>query len=66
MFNSMNMQISIFHINREGIITFLNNLPYLSDSRHPKGMNMHIAIESLKIEHGLETTLMLRYYKYFK
>ena len=53
MLDNRNMQISIFEINRENIINCLNNLPYLSDSRHLKSKQMYIAIKSLKIGYGL-------------
>ena len=32
--NKRNMKIKIFEINRKMIITLLNKMPYLSDSRH--------------------------------
>ena len=47
-----NMQISILEMNREGIITFLNKLLYLADSRLLRSQNVHIAIQSLKTEYG--------------
>ena len=36
MLSNSNMQTEILKINRESIVTLLNKLPYLSDSRHLK------------------------------
>ena len=51
MLNNRNMQVSILKINGKNIITMLNELPYLSDSRHLKIMYVYIVIKSLKIEY---------------
>ena len=58
--NKRNMQMSILEINGESIITMLNKLPHMSDSRHLKRRYMQIMIKLLKIKYGLQTTSMLR------
>ena len=50
-------------INGESIITTLNKLPYMSDSRHLKSRYVHIMIKLLKVKYGPdgpETTSTLR------
>ena len=53
MLNNRNMQLSILEINRKSMLTMLNKLPYLSDSRHLKSMYVHKEIKSLEIKYGL-------------
>ena len=43
MLNNKNMKISILAINRKSIITLMNNLLYLSDSRHLCAYSNYIA-----------------------
>ena len=58
--NNKNMLISILEIDRESIITKLNKLPYMSDSRHLKRRNVQTTIKLVKVNYGPETTSMLR------
>ena len=50
MLSNRNMQTSVLDINKEGTITFLNKLPYLSDSEHLKIRKVHIMTESIMTE----------------
>ena len=49
--NNRNIQINILNINGKSIITLLNKLTYLSDSKLLKSRYVDIAIKSLKIEY---------------
>ena len=51
-----NQQISVLQINGERIITTLNILRYLSDSRHLKSRYTHVTMELLKTEYEFHTT----------
>ena len=65
MLNHRNMQISVLEINTESIITPLNKLPYLTDSRHLKCRYVHLVIKSLHMECGLSTTSIPMNHKTF-
>ena len=52
--------MSILGINGESIITMLNKLLDMFDSRHLKTRDMQITIKPLKVKYGPETTSMLR------
>ena len=55
------MQISIPKINKETIMTLLNQLQYPFASRHLKSKYVHRAVKMLK--YGMYTTNMLRYHR---
>ena len=46
------MQIGILEINRESIITMMNMVQYLLNSRHLTSRYVHVVIESLNIKYG--------------
>ena len=60
MLNNRNMYINILEVNGEGIITMLNKLPDMPDSRHLKRRYMQITTKPLKFKYGPEATSMLR------
>ena len=60
MLNNRNMYISILEINGGSIITMLNKLPYMSNSRHLKRMDVQITIKVLKFKYKPEITSMFR------
>ena len=49
MLNNKNMQISILEFHRESIITLLNKLHLLFDSKHLKSRDVYVAIECLRL-----------------
>ena len=53
MLNNRIYKISILQLSTKNIITLLNKLSYLSDSKHLESRYAHIAIKLLKIEYGL-------------
>ena len=65
MLNNRYMQITTHEINRESIITVLNNLQYLFHNMHLKLMYVHVATELLEIDFQIKTICMLRYYKHY-
>ena len=56
MLDNRNVYISILKINGESIITLLNKLPYLFNSRHPTKRYVHVVIKSLKIDNIMQTS----------
>ena len=55
MLNNRYIHIRILQINRESIITLLNKLPYIPDSRCLKNLKsyLQVAIKLLKVEYWL-------------
>ena len=64
MLNNRNMFISILQINRKSIITQLNKLPYLSNSRHLKSRNGDIVVKLLMVKYVLQISSTLGTMKY--
>ena len=60
MFNNRNMQKGILEINVKSIITTLNKLTYMSDSRHLIRRDVLITFKLHKAKDGPEITSTLR------
>ena len=52
--------MSIIETNGENIITTLNKVLFMFDSRHLKSRDVHITIKLLNVKYGPETTSTLR------
>ena len=52
MLNYRNMQVSILEVSRESIITLLNTLQYLYDSRNLESRYLCVVIKSPNIQYG--------------
>ena len=53
MLDNRNIQVSTLKINGRNIITLLNKLPYLFNSRHPKSTYMHVVTKLIIIQNRL-------------